>query len=68
MDSTVSPEGENNGRIRSWGMFFGLQHFGVEGHARAPGWGLGRMTNNSIIHTDLYKPNNKLVSAYLEHF
>jgi len=30
--------------------------------------GLGRLTSNSIIHIDLHKPNNKLVSAYLEHF
>jgi len=37
--------------------------FGVEGHVRAPGWGLGRMTSNSITHTDLHKPNKKLVSA-----
>ncbi len=30
--------------------------------------GLGRMTSGSIIHADLNKPNNKLVSAELEHF
>jgi hypothetical protein len=36
---------------------------GVNGHAGAPGWGLGRMTSKSIIHTDLHKPNNKLVNA-----
>ncbi len=35
----------------------------VEGRARAPGWGLGKLTNNSIIHTNLHKPNNKLVNA-----
>jgi hypothetical protein len=35
----------------------------VEGCAGAPGWGLGRLTSNSINHTDLHKPNNKLVSA-----
>jgi hypothetical protein len=30
---------ENNGRIKSQGMFPGLQHFkGVEGHARTPRW------------------------------
>ncbi len=29
---------------------------------------LGRLTSNSITHTDLYKLNNKLVSAQLEHF
>ncbi len=36
---------------------------GVEGHARAPGWGLGRLTSKSITHMDLYKPNNKLVNV-----
>ncbi len=36
---------------------------GVEGRAGAPGWGLGRLTSNSITHTDLHKPNNKLVNA-----
>jgi hypothetical protein len=40
----------------------------VKGHAGAPGWGLGRMTSKSITHTDLHKPNNKLVSVWLEHF
>jgi hypothetical protein len=63
MDSTTNPKGENNGRIRGWGMLLGSQHFGVEGRARALGWGLGRMTSNSITHTNLYKLNNKLVSA-----
>jgi hypothetical protein len=37
--------------------------FEVEGCARAPGWGLGIMTSKSITHTNLHKPNNKLVSA-----
>jgi hypothetical protein len=36
---------------------------GVEGRAKAPRWGLGRMTSGSIIHINLHKPNNKLVSA-----
>jgi hypothetical protein len=35
----------------------------VEGCAGAPGWGLGRLTNKSIIHMGLHKPNNKLVNA-----
>jgi hypothetical protein len=39
----------------------------VEGRDGAPKWGLGRLTRNSITHTDLHKPNNKLVSAQLEH-
>jgi hypothetical protein len=36
---------------------------GVEGHVEALGWGLGQMTSGSIIHMNLHKPNNKLVSA-----
>ncbi len=36
---------------------------GVEGHAKAPRWGLGKMTSTSIIHTNLHKPNNKLVNG-----
>jgi hypothetical protein len=40
---------------------------GVEGHVGAPRWGLGRMTNESIIHMNLQKPN-KLVSVCLKHF
>jgi hypothetical protein len=31
MDSNVYPKGENNGRIRSWGILPGLQHFGGKG-------------------------------------
>jgi len=40
----------------------------VEGRARAPRWGLGQIISGSIIHRDLYKPNNTLVSAWLQHF
>jgi hypothetical protein len=29
-----------------------------EGHDGAPKWGLGGMTSSSIIHTNMYKPNN----------
>jgi hypothetical protein len=36
---------------------------GVEGRAGAPGWGLGRMKSNLFTHSNLYKPNNMLVSA-----
>jgi hypothetical protein len=41
---------------------------GVEGRVGASGWGLRRMANESIIHTDLHNLNNKLVNAWLEHF
>jgi len=35
----------------------------VEGCARASGWGLGRLISTSITHTNLHKPNNKLINA-----
>jgi len=60
MDLVVNPKGESNGRIKSWGTLSGSQHFGVEGHVGALGWGLRRVTRNSITHTDLHKPNNKV--------
>ncbi len=63
MDSTMSPkvktmEGKGIG-VRS----LACNTLGIEGRAGAPRWGLGRLTSNSIIHIDLHKPNNKLVSA-----
>ncbi len=68
MDLTMNPkvktiEGKRVG-VRS------LAHciLGVKGCVGASGQGLRRMTSESIIHTDLHKPNNKLVSAQLEHF
>jgi hypothetical protein len=36
----------------------------VEGCAKALGWGLGRWTSKSIIHTNLHKPNDNFVSAW----
>ncbi len=35
----------------------------VEGCVGSPRLGLGRVTSGSIIHMDLHKKNNKLVSA-----
>jgi hypothetical protein len=35
----------------------------VNEHARASGWGIGRMTSGSTINTNLHQPNNKLVNA-----
>ncbi len=40
----------------------------VEGHAKVLRWGLRRMINKAIIHIDLHKPDNKLVSVWLDHF
>jgi hypothetical protein len=35
---------------------------GVEGCAKASGWGLGWVTHGSIIHMALHKPNNKSIT------
>jgi hypothetical protein len=39
----------------------------VERHVEALGWELRRVTNESIIHTNLHKPN-KLIDVWFEHF
>ncbi len=36
---------------------------GVKGRVGIQGCGLEGLTNNSIIHTNLHKSNNKLVNA-----
>jgi hypothetical protein len=41
---------------------------GVERHVEGLKLGQGRMTSESVIHVNLHKLNNKLVSAWLEHF
>ncbi len=56
-------KGENNERKRNWGVLSNSQHFGGKGACWSFKMGLGRLTRNSIIHTNLHKPNNKLVNA-----
>jgi len=63
MGLNFKSKGENSRRRRSWGAFPGSQHFRGMGTLRVLGWGLESLKNNSIIHTDLHKLNNKLVSA-----
>ncbi len=53
---------------RSRGTLLGSQHFGGRGTCQNSRMGPRRLTSTSITHTDLNKPNNKLVSAQLEHF
>ncbi len=60
MDSTTSPEGENNGRISSWGMLPGLQHFGGKGACWSSGMGI-RQSDKQVNYS--HKPNNQLISA-----
>jgi hypothetical protein len=67
-DSNVSPKvkkmEEKGVGVRS----FVRSTLGVEGHAKTLGCGLEQVISTSIIHTNLHKTNNKLVSAWLEHF
>jgi hypothetical protein len=67
MDSTANPKVKTTERkwIRACSLACSI--LGVEGRVRALGWGVRRLTSNSIIHMDLHKPNNNLVSAQLEH-
>jgi len=46
----------------------GSQHFGGRGACWSFGMGLGRLTSKSLTHTDLHKPNNRVVNVELEHF
>jgi hypothetical protein len=55
-----------NDERRSWVHFPNHSTLGVEGRAGPLGWGLGWVTSRSIIQTNMRKPNNKLVSAWLE--
>jgi hypothetical protein len=63
MDSTANPKVKTTkgDGIRVYSLT--CSTLGVEAHVGAPRWGLRRMINKSITHTDLHKPNNKLVNA-----
>ncbi len=63
IDSTTSPKVEKKKGIRVRYLIRNI--LGVKTCARVLGWGLGRVASESIIHTDLHKPNNKLVNVEL---
>ncbi len=44
-------KGEDIGRRRSWARSLIRSTSGVQGHAGVLGWGLGRLTSESITHT-----------------
>jgi hypothetical protein len=63
MDSIVSPkvktmEGEG---VEAHSLACSTSK--VEGHAGTLRWGLKKLTNKSITHTDMHKLNNKLISV-----
>ncbi len=63
MDSIVNPKVKTTEGEKVKVCYLTRSTSREEERARTPGWGLGRLTSNSITHTDLHKPNNKLVSA-----
>ncbi len=56
-------KGEDNGKKKNRGVLPSSLHFRGRGVCWSSGMRLGRLTSNSITHTGLHKPNNKLVSA-----
>jgi hypothetical protein len=63
MDSNASPKVKTMEGKGVGACSLARNTLGVEGHAGALGWGLRRLTSKSITHTNLHKPNNKLVTA-----
>jgi hypothetical protein len=63
MDSTMNPKVKIAKGKRVGAHSLVRNTLGVEGHAIALKWRLGRLTSKSITHTNLHKPNNKLVNA-----
>jgi len=62
MDSTTSPKVITaKGGVGARSLIPNTS--GVKGRVGAPKWGIGRLTSKSITHTNLHKPNNKLVNA-----
>jgi hypothetical protein len=68
INSTMSPKVKTT-KEKGVGVCF-LTHSisGVDGRVKALGWGLRQVISGLIIHIGLHKPNNKLVSAYLNDF
>jgi hypothetical protein len=63
MDSIASRKVKTTKRKRVGVRSLTYSTLGVEGRVGVLGWGLRRLTNNSITHMDLHKLNNKLVNA-----
>jgi hypothetical protein len=63
MDSTASPKVKTTEEEGVGACSLARRTLGVEGHVGTPGSKLERLTSKSIIHTNLHKPNNKLVSV-----
>jgi len=68
MDSTMSPKVTIMQGEGVAARFLACSTSGVEGCVGDLKWGLKILISKSITHTDLHKPNNKLVSVELERF
>jgi hypothetical protein len=62
MDSTSNPKVKTTKGERIGARSLVCNILEVKRCVGALGWGIGRLTNNSIIHTDMHKSNNKLVT------
>jgi hypothetical protein len=63
MDSITSPKVKIMEEEEVGAYSLACNTLGVKGCVGAPRSKLGRLTSKSIIHTDLHKPDNKLISA-----
>jgi len=63
MDSTASPKVKITEEEGVGACSLACRTSRVERHVGTPRSKLRRLTSKSITHTDLHKPNNKLVSA-----
>jgi len=61
-------ENENIERRKSWGTLISSQHFEGRRVCQSSKMGTRKSDKQVNYHTDLHKPNNKLFSAWLEHF
>jgi hypothetical protein len=68
MDSTSNPKVKTTKGEEIRARSLVRSTLGVEGRVGAQRCGLGRLKSNSITHTNLHKPNHKLVNAQLESF
>jgi len=63
MDSIASPKVKAKKGKGIGACFLVHNTLRVKGRVGALGWGLGKLTSKSIVHTNLHKPNNKLVNV-----
>jgi hypothetical protein len=63
MDSTSSPKVKTLEKKGVGARSLVCNTLRIKGHVGVLGQGIGRLMNKKITHTDLHKPNNKLVST-----